>query len=673
MVNFFVSFLFIIVFSVSVHGWGNLVSRICYRDNKTRVAYNCTLGIAVLVIVGGFLNIFQIAYPIALHLLLYGGVILTVIPLARHFQSSFKGDNPVRIRGDRKARLNKSSQSAPGILSMNNFLFAVTILVPFIFLVYNLMPTTSFNAHDDFQVYFVRPFRMLQTGTVGGDPFDLLGLDSLGSLSFIQAFTLLWLDARHLNGFDAVICFLLCIGLIIEVGKELKAQTIFILSAVALFILINSQYANISSIYSGSLMLLGIVYSYVIIDARGAQLKESLRISILASLPVAFLFVSLLSFKMTYFFITVLFIITNILLTIALNPDNKKSLQLNIFCAFFIVLMITPWVLIHLKNYLNLVHNFLGDFSLTSEISTGTFNNQIKLMVTEENREVISELLSTNELLYLGNTYRDYLLAIVMLFVTGLAAASYVWRNKSNMLVPFISLLLLVVVNCYILSRLFPARLVIRYSCPVIIALLPMSVLLVGHIVRNEIFFWRDFFPSKVVLAVCCFLLVWQVVVGVAFGPTFVERVKRVVNYRTLLAYPAAMRDDYINYNRLILSDTGKQKMLSHQNEVKPGLKILAWITAPFWLDFSRNRLFIVNNAGLQNDWLKLPLSGGPSALLEYFRKQEIDNFIWEIKGKGMKYRAASSLLAETMFPMAQKSRILFDDGGTVVFNTLQQ
>ena len=672
MINFLISSLFIIVFSVSIHGWGSLVSRICYRDNKVGFAYNCTLGIALLVVIGGFLNISQLAYPSVLHLLLYGGVILTVIAVIRHYRVPLKTDEHVRMTGNRNAGTDKSTQSVRGFLAMDSVLFASVILVSFVFLAYNLMPSNSFNIHDDFQVYFVRPFRMLQTGTVGGDPFDVLGLDSLGSLSFIQAFTLLWRDARYLNASDAVVCFLLCIGLIIEVGRELKAKTFFILLAVAILFLINSQYANISSLYSGSLMLLGIAYSYLIFYRHGSLTKEPLKIVIFSSLPLSLIFVSLLSFKMTYIFIIALFFITNILLGTVFNPDKKKTLQLHVFCALFIILLIAPWVVIHLQKYFTLAHSFLGDLSITGELSAGHFNRQIKSIVTAGNSKVISELLSANELFY-GNTYRDYLLAILAAFVTGFFAAVYAWRHKSSMLVPLISLLLLGVFNYYLLSRLFPARLVIRYSCPVMFAIMPLSVLLVGHIMRNEIYFWRDSFSSKVVLTVCGVLLVFQLIVGGSFWTTFGERVKRLVNYQTLLSYPGAITEDYISYNRLVLSGIGKQKMLSHQNEVKPGLKILGWLSAPFWLDFSRNKLYIVNHAGLHNDWLNLPLSGGATTMLEYFNQRGINNFIWEYRGKGMKYGSTSSVLAEAMFPMARKSRILFDDGGTVVFSTLQQ
>src|SRR5207248_5103204 len=70
-----------------------------------------------------------------------------------------------------------------------------------------LVPTTLFNAGDDFYTYIPRAVRMVRTGSVSGSPFDAIGLDSLGSQSFFHGFFLHQLKVDWLNGFDAVACF----------------------------------------------------------------------------------------------------------------------------------------------------------------------------------------------------------------------------------------------------------------------------------------------------------------------------------------------------------------------------------------------------------------------------------------------------------------------------------
>src|SRR5262249_22102300 len=83
-----------------------------------------------------------------------------------------------------------------------------------------LMPTTLFNAGDDFHTYVPRVMRMVQTGSVGGNAFDASGLDSLGSQSFFHGFFLRGMSIEWLNGFDAVACFTMLLLLAAEVSMR---------------------------------------------------------------------------------------------------------------------------------------------------------------------------------------------------------------------------------------------------------------------------------------------------------------------------------------------------------------------------------------------------------------------------------------------------------------------
>jgi hypothetical protein len=71
-----------------------------------------------------------------------------------------------------------------------------------------------------------------------------------------------------------------------------------------------------------------------------------------------------------------------------------------------------------------------------------------------------------------------------------------------------------------------------------------------------------------------------------------------------------------------------------------------------------------------------MPLSEGPNAMLEYFNQRQIYNFMWEYDGFGMKmweeYGAYPKLFMQTMDVLAQRSRILYNDGNTVVFSTAE-
>jgi hypothetical protein len=676
MANLFLSSVFILVFAASTHGWGKLVGQLCYPNEKTGWAYNCTLGIAVLVVAGGFINMAHLAYPLILNLLLYGGVSISIIFILFSLQLP-AGNNKLILFF--KSRHGHTGSWAFSFLTLENLLVGLLILIPFVFLVYVQMPASSLNIHDDFHVYLVRPFRMLQTGTVGGNPFDMLGIDSLGSYAFLQAFTLLWFDAEYLNTFDAIFCFLLTIALIFEIGRRLKVNIILVLPAIFLFVVINPHYANISSLYSGTLMLLGVLYSYIILVGREGQLKDSLKKAILSCLPMSFFVVSLLTFKATFLFTTILFVIANLLLSILLWPDNKKRLlQINVLCFLVVVFFLLPWIVQFLPKYVNKIQYLLINPLSSGKVSPDILANAAKSIVTGQNKKIISELLSTREMYY-GNNYRDYLIAVFVPLLTGITATIYAWGNRTEQgvmsLPSLISLPLSVAVNYYIFGWVFPARLVVRYSCPLIIAAAPVTALLVGHISSKEVRCRQDFLSKKFFCATCVTLLLMHMVIGVMFGKTLDDRIKRVYNYRTLLSYPPAIWDTNLRYNFISFSDESKEKILGMQNHIEPGIKILAWISKPFLLNFTRNRVYTVSESGLlSSSWLKMPLSDGPAAMLEFFRQRGIENFIWEYDGVGMKnwedYGPRPRLFMQIMDALSLRGRLLYNDGHTAVFNT---
>jgi len=95
-----------------------------------------------------------------------------------------------------------------------------------------LLPSEVFNHGDDFHTYTPRVMRMLQTGSLGGDAFGHFGLDSLGSQSFFHGFFMSGDSIKLLNGFNAVTCFALCLLLVGELSLRWRLPWWFGASAV---------------------------------------------------------------------------------------------------------------------------------------------------------------------------------------------------------------------------------------------------------------------------------------------------------------------------------------------------------------------------------------------------------------------------------------------------------
>ena len=89
---------------------------------------------AVVVFLGGILNLARIAYPSALAIVVGIGILLSLIGF--------------RVPPAR-------------------FLLAVPVLI---FTIATQLPPSVYNLYDDYQKYFAYPVRMLETGTVFGSP-----------------------------------------------------------------------------------------------------------------------------------------------------------------------------------------------------------------------------------------------------------------------------------------------------------------------------------------------------------------------------------------------------------------------------------------------------------------------------------------------------------------------
>ncbi len=67
------------------------------------------------------------------------------------------------------------------------------------------VPSPQFNPADDFQNYLVVIQRMLQTGSVGGNPLGNVGIDSLGMHAFFQGIVSGWLPPAYIGTLDPLL------------------------------------------------------------------------------------------------------------------------------------------------------------------------------------------------------------------------------------------------------------------------------------------------------------------------------------------------------------------------------------------------------------------------------------------------------------------------------------
>src|SRR5690349_12035792 len=133
----------------SLWGWGRTATRAA-RASDLPVTLTVALGLAVLVFLGGLLNVLHLAYALTLDV-----VAITGLGLAG-FQV----------------------QKAGGVKlvppSRDTLLALLPLLLAGWFLASHLLPQSAYNVYDDLEKYFAHPVKMLANGTFGSNPLNSL-------------------------------------------------------------------------------------------------------------------------------------------------------------------------------------------------------------------------------------------------------------------------------------------------------------------------------------------------------------------------------------------------------------------------------------------------------------------------------------------------------------------
>jgi hypothetical protein len=289
----------IAVFALVLYGWGWATRRLVRAELRSWPA-TAASGMAVVVFIGGLLNLARLAYPWALALVGIAGAALGARAIASGARPRF---------------------------SLVSLIPALAVLG---FVVLTQLPPSAYNFHDDYQKYFVHPVRMLETGTVYGSPLNDIGLDTIGGQAFLDGFVVAFFPIRYINGIDAAFALFLCVllaGQFTRSRRELIPLTIVCALSV---VFINPQYVNISALYAGSLLMMAVI------EEEGSSAAIT-----------GLLYAALLALKSTF----ALFVVLHFAATPFVR-GVKWSGRTALACALFFA----PWLLLHAPHYLSILH-----------------------------------------------------------------------------------------------------------------------------------------------------------------------------------------------------------------------------------------------------------------------------------------------------------------------------
>ena len=282
-----------------------------------------------------------------------------------------------------------------------------------------MLPANAFNYHDDFYKYLPRLYRMLQSGKLGGTPFDFIGLDSFGAHPFLQSFVAAHFSLNYINGFDAVFCFLLAGLLLDDIGRRSKLHWLFRSGAVAAYIIINPQYVNISSLYSGTLMILALLYASLLLYECFA--KEEKKEMLWAAIPFALFISTIVGLKITLAPFAVLYFFVFFLLLVIITDRWRSIVAISSVSAAASGILLTPW-LWSINNKIVIFFQQLTKKINTVYLSQGN---------SDLNGSVLGNLFSPKKLFY-GNISSDYSFIVLCVSAAALWAGYLLIKKKET-------------------------------------------------------------------------------------------------------------------------------------------------------------------------------------------------------------------------------------------------
>lgn len=625
MIPFFAT-LTLLTLLASSHGLGFAVMKWGVRDGTNHFSLLTVIGVACLMFLGGILNLAGLAYPAAMYALLLLGLFFFMLSfLARFKILPQPGSSPL------------SDDSARITSPLDRLLPLSLVAMAVLFFAATLLPSDAFNFHDDFHTYVPRPLRMLQIGTLGGNPYELLGLDSLGAQSFLQGFILLALPVGYLPGFDAVFGLGLAGLLLAATARKFNLSWVYAVPAILTFLAINPQSVNVSALYSSAFVILGaLLTSYLLTEKlNGPEIKKSLGLAALVGVFIA----SLVALKTTLVFFAAIYCALFCLGLFAIAQNKRRALLLSATTVLAATIAILPWLLLHLPNYL----------AALSAPHSASATNTSGFSLPKGN---VSELFSTHALFY-GGSMLGYGSIILVLAALCIFSIFFMLRGnharQRGCALVSASACAAAVASYFMGGLLFDPESAVRYACPVLIATLPFALLASSFNATG----FAPQRPGSLAWIGKSAILTGAALVVALFGNNFASRIERAYSKHTTLSFPTS--DTYIQYNLYVLSEKARQSTLNIQNQTETGAKILAWISMPLHLDFARNEIQVLMEPGLTNPWLDLPLSGNPAEVAQHLKKHGIRYILWEYRGFGMKGRRVYEGYLHSPFPVYRK------------------
>jgi hypothetical protein len=226
---------------VSFTGWGRMTGKL-FRSPRLPASVACSLGIAAIVFLGGWLNLLHAIYP---------SVLFAIATIGLLFYLLTRNQRPEEYRWLRF--WNNASRGSKILLVIALLILALRVAAT--------VRLGMFNVTDDSSAYLVFPQKMLAMHHFASDPFsDRRIISSLGGSYLLQAFIIAATSLTHIAMADRTLGFMLLAVALFDIGVRFTLSPIQIALLEFLVSLAPQETINLTFVVLPTSLLLAMLW-----------------------------------------------------------------------------------------------------------------------------------------------------------------------------------------------------------------------------------------------------------------------------------------------------------------------------------------------------------------------------------------------------------------------------
>ncbi len=583
MTSYFLAFSWGICILFSFIGWGNAINRIVFPKYRIDWGQKAAWGIAFSIFVGGILNVTWAISRATILVYLGAGLLYWLFDTFKTRLSGI-GSLSNRIYDYRKDKI-----------------VVIGIFVVFFFLLLQYGGWVSakafdyrdniqaFNWGDDFAAYFVFPKKMLQTGSLGPDPFSERRIvSSLGGNYFLHTFILSMLSVKNLNLIDPGLGMIIAIGLLLGYFKNKgtpKKAAVFIL----LFLLLTPiPRVNTTAFVIPLVLFLSFFRT---LDWEGLRTGHFMANAFI----IALLSAAICSLKSTFIpACAILFILSYFFYII--ESKIKKRAAYEFFIATGLVgVFLLPWMISMYQSSGTLLYPLLGR-GYHGSVYDGTFLHPTTGLTTS----LVIRLLRYQ----FGRLY--ILLLLLLSFISFLSRPTKFVRRGASLSISISAILGAPIM--LIIARIPHPRYYFSYVFAAIIILMMMALSNTEEKNNSKLKNYTAAFTAILIAGIILghnwYSVLW-------YSPKS-QYSQSIQNIKAGMADPPFISDEVVS------------RYARTQQSIPQGETVLMRLAYPFLLDFKRNRIFIADWPGGASLPPGMPSFKGAEALADYLTSKSI-------------------------------------------------